>query len=534
MGNELKLLLRVEWKRLLDSLNPGRSKSRAGSRKTALFSAVVLAAAGLLIAYAVFYFVLIAQQLQKADAMRVLPELVMAICSFMAVFTSIYKVKGTLFGFGDYDFIMSLPVKTVTVAAAKLLMLYFMNLFFCVFLLLPAGAVYAYYESPGAWFYAAFLLLFPFVPLVPVVIAAVIGAAIHFVSAGFKHSNVVNLAVTLALFVGLMFVSFNTGNFFLNAAKIGGSFTAGFARVYPPAGWYAKALFEGNAVFLLLFIGVSLLTYLLFSYAAASRFKAINTRLAAVAAKSDYRLKELNVSSAFAALYKKELKRFFSSTNYVLNSAVGILLFTIASIAILFGGVDKLAVMMQMAGLKEMLVSFGPVAVSVFIALSCTTACSVSLEGKNLWLVRSLPAPVKLVFLSKIAVNLTLSVTASVINGTIFIIVLKPGLAGALLFYAVPLAYSVFTALMGLAVNLAYPNFSWTNEITVIKQSAAVMIALVIGLAAVAAPIAAIAALKTVHAVWVEAAAAALLACISAVLYRRIMTRGVKTFEAFE
>ena len=124
--------------------------------------------------------------------------------------------------------------------------------------------------------------------------------------------------------------------------------------------------------------------------------------------------------------------------------------------------------------------------------------------------------------------------TGSVINGTIFIIVLKPGLAGALLFYAVPLAYSVFTALMGLAVNLAYPNFSWTNEITVIKQSAAVMIALVIGLAAVAAPIAAIAALKTVHAVWVEAAAAALLACISAVLYRRIMTRGVKTFEAFE
>lgn len=534
MGNELRLLMRVEWKRLLDSLNPGRSKSRAGSRKTALFSIIVMVAAVFLIAYAVFYFVLIAQQLQKADAMRVLPELVMAVCTAMALFTSIYKVKGILFGFGDYDFIMSLPVRTVTVAAAKLLMLYLMNLFFCVFLLLPAGAVYAYFESPGAWFYVAFVLLFPFVPLVPVVIAAVIGAAIHFVSAGFRHSNVVNLVVTLGLFVGLMFVSFNTGNFFLNAARIGGSFTEGFIKVYPPAGWYAKALFEGSAAHLILFIGVSLLVYLLFAYAAASRFKAINTRLAAVAAKSDYRLKELNVSSAFAALYKKELKRFFSSTNYVLNSAVGLLLFTIASVALLFGGVDKLAVTMQIPGLMEMLVAIGPVAVSVFIALSCTTACCISLEGKNLWLVRSLPAPTKLVFLSKIAVNITLSVTASIINSTIFIIVLKPGLAGALLFYTVPLAYSVFTALMGLAVNLAYPNFSWTNEITVIKQSAAVMIALVIGLAAVAAPIAAVAALKMEHAAWVEAAAVVVLAGVSAVLYRRIMTRGVETFEAFE
>jgi len=534
MRNELKLLMRVEWKRLLDSLNPGRSKSRAGSRKTAVFSAIVMTAAVLLLAYAVFYFVLIAQQLQKANAMHVLPELVMAMCTVMALFTSIYKVKGILFGFGDYDFIMSLPVRTVTVAASKLLMLYFTNIFFCVFLLLPAGAVYAYFETPGAWFYIAFVLLFPFVPLVPVVIAAVIGAAIHFVSAGFKHSNIVNLVVTLALFVGLMLVSFNTGNFFLNAAKIGGSLTAGFAKVYPLAGWYAKALFERSAASLLLFIGVSALAYLLFATAAASKFKAINTRLAAVAAKSNYRLKELNVSSAFAALYKRELKRFFSSTNYVLNSAVGILLFTIASVAILFVGLDKLALTMQIAGLTDMLTSIGPVAVSVFIALSCTTACCISLEGKNLWLVRSLPAPTKLVFLSKIAVNLTLSVTASVINGTIFIIVLKPGLAGALLFYAVPLAYSVFTALMGLAVNLAYPNFSWTNEITVIKQSAAVMIALVIGLAAVAAPIAAVAALKMEHAALVEAAAVAALVCISAVLYRHIMTRGVQTFESFE
>ena len=113
-------------------------------------------------------------------------------------------------------------------------------------------------------------------------------------------------------------------------------------------------------------------------------------------------------------------------------------------------------------------------------------------------------------------------------------VTIGPGLAGALLFYAVPLAYSMFTALMGLAVNLAYPNLSWTNEITVIKQSAAVMIAMVIGLAAVAAPIAAVAALKMEHAAWIEAAAVAALAGVSAVLYRRIMTRGVETFEAFE
>ena len=54
-------------------------------------------------------------------------------------------------------------------------------------------------------------------------------------------------------------------------------------------------------------------------------------------------------------------------------------------------------------------------------SLSSTTHASISLEGKSLWIVKSIPVKIRTIFLSKVLVNLTLLIPFVLIGGTFFL-----------------------------------------------------------------------------------------------------------------
>ena len=99
--------------------------------------------------------------------------------------------------------------------------------------------------------------------------------------------------------------------------------------------------------------------------------------------------------------------------------------------------------------------------------------------------------------------------------------------------YLVPAAYAVYTALMGLAVNLAYPNFTWSTEVTAIKQSAAVILAMIFGMLSVAVPLIVLFTFDSVNSKVLIYITFFMLVIINSVLYRYLMNKGVKTFNHF-
>lgn len=533
--NDLKLLLKMEWKRFVYSLKQQSVKLGKGKGKgksTAM--TIVLAVTGVMMFfYAILYFSIMADQFTKLGIPELLIGLVMAACSVMVLFTTIYKIKGILFGFNDYDFVMSLPIKTSLIVASKVIVLYSLNFFFCLFLLVPAAGVYAWFARPGASFYIHWLLTVVFVPMIPVVAAAVIGTLIHYAASFFKYKNAVNMIITLTFFTAVMYSSFNMNRFILNAGEIGKSLMAAVNRLYPFARLYTNAVCEADYGALLVFIAVSLAVFILFCFTAGALFRSLNTVMAAVKTSSNFKMKALSQSPPLMALYKRELKRYFSSVNYVLNTGIGVILFTMAVVALAVKGVDALGQFMEMPGLTESIGVIGPVAISFFVVMTDSAACSISLEGRSLWIVKSLPIGARDVFLSKLFVNLTLTVPATLLNVTILVFILKPSVLQTVFFYLVPLSYAFFTAVFGLAINLAFPNFNWTNEITVIKQSAAMLIAVFGGMGSIAVPIIAIVATHFEYAVPITAATVFVVVTATAVMYRNIMTKGVKTFEAF-
>jgi ABC-2 type transport system permease protein len=100
------------------------------------------------------------------------------------------------------------------------------------------------------------------------------------------------------------------------------------------------------------------------------------------------------------------------------------------------------------------------------------TSTTISLEGKEWWILKSLPVSNKMILDSKLVFNLLLDLPFFVIIQ----ILLAVGNKGDLIeiFWSVILMGAVvtFSCIFSLTMNLKVPKMEWDNEVVVIKQSA--------------------------------------------------------------
>ena len=144
-------------------------------------------------------------------------------------------------------------------------------------------------------------------------------------------------------------------------------------------------------------------------------------------------------------------------------------------------GINELEELLEVYGLAVHIREILPLMGSILVGMTCTTACSISLEGKNLWILKISPVKVNKILSSKIAVNLTILIPAIVISSVILAFVLDVSSELLIMFFITPLVYSFFTSIFGILVNLKFPNLEWTNEATVIKKSISTTISMLVG-----------------------------------------------------
>ena len=111
-------------------------------------------------------------------------------------------------------------------------------------------------------------------------------------------------------------------------------------------------------------------------------------------------------------------------------------------------------------------------------AMNDSTAPSVSLEGKNIWLTQVLPVPTRMFLQAKLMVQLAVTAIPVTFAAVCIVIVWNGTIAESLILILTPMILSVLFACFGLTMALLFPNLSWTNEISPIKQSLSVFVTL--------------------------------------------------------
>lgn len=465
--------------------------------------------------------------LKAFGSIHIMPAMLMAASSLIATMTTVLKVRGTIFGFKDYDMVMALPVKASGIATSRLILLYILNILFVCLVMIPGLLAYGILEKPGVLFYVIGLLTTFCIPLIPIVIASFLGTLIAYIASKFRYSNFVSIIISIVFLLGIIIVPNTIRGTEEDLANFGNQMVEQVNRIYPLSQIYTKALINYDILALLLFIGISIVAFLLYSYVIGKIFKKINTIIMTGKFKTNFKMKELKQSSPLKALYNKELKRYFSTNVYLLNTGFGIILLTLGTIALLF--VDIQTIFSDTPDISEYIGGVLPLIIGFFISTSCTTMASISLEGKNLWVLKSLPVDAKNIFHAKLALNLTILVPV-VLDSLLISMLLNIGLLNGFITVIVTTLFAIFIAIVGLVANLLFPNFNWTSEVNIIKQSTATFLSVFGGIIILGA-------FFVMYVIMQSALAYViiipLLGGVSFALYHLLMTWGVKRFQSF-
>ena len=409
----------------------------------------------------------------------VIPSYLVAVASLIIFFFGILKAGNIIFRKNGYDILCSLPVPQTAIVASRFLRLYVEELGFSAAAMLPGLFVYAWMLRPGILFYLLSILAILLIPLIPMALALLIGTLIMAASSRMRHKN---LAATVLSILAVLAVT--AGSFLFSS--MGGSITPEMLselsvlvtgllnRVYPPAVWIGTAIVRGDFLRWLLCAGVFLAVSVLILFVVSARFHWICQNLHGTFARHNYRMEKLQAHSTLSALCRREFKRYFSSSVYVTNTIVGPLMGAGLSAVILFTGTGALLTG-PLASVFDSY-SLAPFALAGIFCTMTTTSTSISLEGKNWWILKSLPLSTKAILNAKILMNLLLMLPFYLVSEALLILALKPGILDILWLFLIPAVIILFSCVYGLAVNLHFPVMDWENEASVVKQSLSAML----------------------------------------------------------
>lgn len=479
MLKQIRLLSTVQLRNLfgINEIRYTKDKKKK-SRFIAMAVLWIMLAAMLL-----FYTMALSMGLILMGMADIVPAYLSAITGLIILMFTFFKAGSVIFQMNTYEILVSLPVSQAAIVISRFLTMYVTNLILSLMVMVPGMIMYARYMHPAFSFYiygfAGTILL----PLLPISIATAAGAAITALSARMKHKSLVSAFLTIVLVVLIVIGSTILGSM----EEIPEELLKNFAliveekigQIYPPAMWLRNAMVGSSARDFLVYAGISIFVFIILVGILQHFFLSICTALNATSAKNNYQMGRLHASSVTAALWKKEVKRYFASSIYVTNIMIGYALMVIMAIALLMTGVEKMETLLGFPGIVTRML---PLLLALVASISPTTACSVSMEGKQWWLLQSLPVRGKDIWDAKILLNLTIALPFYVIAVVVCMLAVRPSLYDAFWLILLPLVYILFTSVVGITVNLAMPVFDWENETRAVKQSASTMVTILVGM----------------------------------------------------
>ncbi len=406
----------------------------------------------------------------------------LVLCLLAFVFT-IFKTNGYLFNFREYDMLMSLPFEAKTIAGCKFLYMYIKSLPWYLSISLAMLISYGWFARPFIAVYPVWILLTLFLPLIPMLAAAFLGFLIARISAGFRKTNIVQTVLTMAFIIFCFSL-----RYIIEALVRDDQVQATMESIYDltkkasricfPAGWFADAVTKGSIISGLLLAGVSILLFAAVFRIVGASYRNINSALRSHAAAKRFKMAPQKKRSAVFAIAFKEFRRMTGSTTYMTNAGIGVILAALIGIITLIFGFDRIvAVVTQGAPIDPRILQPAiPLFVYFFIGMVASTACSPSLEGKNYWILQSLPITKKQIYQGKMLFNMLL--TVPFMSFAVLCICFSAGVSviDTVLYLLLGVSLCAFSTAWGCVCGIRHMRLDWENEIEVIKQGAAVAI----------------------------------------------------------
>ena len=445
---------------------------------------------------------------------------------------SIFMTQAQLFEAKDNELLLSMPIRPGDILFSRMIVLYVYNLVFGLLVMLPAG--YAYLECAGVQtsMLFSYVIVTLLLPLLSMTLASLFGWLIAVLSSRVRNKSLFTMIFSLA-FLGLYLYGYSRINVYIQALILHGEiFAERIKGAALPLYYLGNSMAAGDLRQLLVTVLCLILPFALVYALLSKCFIRITTTKRGFA-KAIYKEQRMKVGSGKKALLYKELRHFTASPVYMMNGSLGVIFLLVSVVAILIKREELMQYLGAVGQISDQLVLLMPLALCAMSSTNIITAPSVSLEGKNLWILRSMPVATKDILLTKVKMQLCICLPAVILAAVVWGAVLQVGTLGMVLSVLMSVIANVMFALLGVVVNLKLPKMDWISETAAVKQSASTLVDMFGAMALVLIP----------GALYLTVLDGMILpelfgigltvvyALISVLLYRYLCTRGCRIFE---
>lgn len=451
-----------------------------------------------------------------------------------SVFGGVFMTQNQLYDAKDNDLLLSMPIPPRYILMSRMIPLLGLDLVFCGIVMVPAFVMYAI----AAGFNGVNLLL-QLVGMLGVcflsqAICCLLGWGLHWLLCRVNKS--LASVIYMIAFLGIYFSLYSRAGSIMNAMALGGESIGNALKswVWP---LYALGMGSmGSIIYLAAFLVICAVCF------GAVYWLLSKTFLRAATFRRSGKRRALDMSgvktgSAAQAIVGKEWRHFLGSPVYLTNVGLGVIMtFALTVAGVLFRG-KLMAVMEEMTRQGLDIRAYLPLVICVLlgflVSMMFFSAPSVSLEGKNLWILRSMPVSSREILTAKLRFHLLLSTPVTVLAGLVLAVTYGCDVLGTLLCALVPGLLTVLSGVLGMVCGLKWAKLDWINEAYPCKQGMAVFLTMfgMMGLSMV------IGVGFALVSGWVSAElflilCALVLAGVCWGLHRVIVTWGVKQWEA--
>jgi len=457
---------------------------RKNKGKAILLGLVILYALGAFLFTFGYMFFDFGKLLAPLGAIDILLLYIFLFTMAVSLILVLFRANGYLFRYKDFEILQPLPIKTRTVLFAKATVMMIMNYAgLCIFIA-PIAFSYFYFNGFAIVTFLLFVVAFLLIPLLPMIVFSFISLLIARITARFRKSNILTIILLFVVFMGIMALSLsiNYGGD-LNPLMSIRELVDQIKGVYLPMAWFMDAIHNHDLLSLLFLALVNVVPFYLFLIVVQKLTTKTNQMGLSVVTRKNTKAVKSQSRPLFETLVIKEFRKFINVPSYAVNAGFG-------PVFLFLAGVLGLIFKNKLPGLFGYIEASGiginaQIVVLVFVAFCLstvyTTAITLSLEGKNFWIIKSAPIKPSLIMNAKLVFNLFLGLPFAFFA----LILLSVGLSFPLLdFFVLVLfsaAFALLTSVIGSIINLHFPKFDFINDIEVVKQSIGAMIGVLSG-----------------------------------------------------
>ena len=417
--------------------------------------------------------------------------------AFMALMTiavgimgSVFMSYSAIFGAKDNDLMLSLPIPPGMILFTRMISVWLMSLLFELMVFAPAVLCYLIEKGFSGRTLVFGILLLLLSSLLVLALSSLLGWLVAGAASKMRRKNLATMVLTLG-FLGLYYFVYFKMDAIMNSIVANGEQIAGTIKrwIYPVYQFGLAGTGDVAALIKYALICIAAIT-LVYALIARSFISIATANRGAPGA--EFKRDKLRASALGATLLKREFMHFISSPPYMLNCAFGTLTMPVAAVLLLIkadyvkaftGIIDS-----RLPGAQDLIVPVCAIALCFACTMNDITAPSISIEGRTLWIAKSLPIAAEDFLFAKEKMHLLLTFIPAALLWATLSFTLNPGFAGSAAMLLATMAFILFSADLGLALNLNLPNLNWVNETAAVKSSLSALICIFGGGAAALLP----------------------------------------------